>query len=125
MHDDASINHLSNRAQPIHLVSKRGIRQLKTQGANIRNDQAQHDVQRARASHSRARDAVEQEPDDPDQRLDASGDEVEDGAKAAGGEQADFDEREDDAEAREGENDTAGSAVWGSVSGLGSWEIGG
>lgn len=116
MHDDGTVDELGDGADSgsCSLATRFSFslsRRWGREGRNIRNNQTQHDIQRRTASHVRRRGDVENEPDQPDDGFDARGCQVEGWVQASPGEEADFDEGEEDGEAAEAHDCAAAGSV--------------
>lgn len=110
VHNDRAVNDLSKSAEPAVVVSI-NLFFPDSRRHNVRNNKRQHDIQRGRAADGSGAGDGEEKPDQPDEGLDAGGDEVEDGVESVAGEEADFDGGQDDAEAAEGEDDAAAGSA--------------
>jgi hypothetical protein len=78
---------------------------------NLRDSKRKDNIQRRARTRSSRADDDDDEVDEPDQGFDAGRNQVEGGFQFAGGEEADFDQGEEDCQAGDGDDDGAAGSV--------------
>jgi hypothetical protein len=83
------------------------------EGRNLQDSEREHDIQRRARARSYGAHDEEDEVDQPNEGFDDGRDEVQGCGELAGGEEADFDQGEEDGYACYGDDDCAGGSVGG------------